>query len=72
MNIQKSTKPNIYMNIGAAKAGTTWLYQMLRDHNEIYFSPEKELNYFSSKYGGVNKLKYEVRFSSFVTKIKIF
>lgn len=35
-----------FLIIGAQKAGTTWLYQNLRDHPQLYFPPEKELHYF--------------------------
>jgi hypothetical protein len=40
-------KPGFFI-VGAAKAGTTSLYEYLRQHPEIYFSPVKEPNYFSS------------------------
>lgn len=32
--------------IGAQKAGTTWLYDALRQSDEVYFSRNKELHYF--------------------------
>jgi hypothetical protein len=35
--------------VGAPKAGTTSLYGYLRQHPEIYMSPVKEPNYFSSE-----------------------
>ncbi len=34
--------------VGAAKAGTTSLYQYLNKHPDIYFSPVKEPNYFAT------------------------
>ncbi len=34
------------MCIGAQKAGTTWLYQNLRQHPEIWLPPIKEIHYF--------------------------
>ncbi|MCF8308550.1 MAG: sulfotransferase domain-containing protein [Bacteroidales bacterium] len=40
-------KPNFFI-IGAAKAGTTSLYEYLKQHPDIYFSPVKEPNYFST------------------------
>ncbi len=43
----ESKKPNFFI-IGAAKAGTTSLHQYLKKHPEIYFSPVKEPNYFST------------------------
>jgi len=38
-------KPNFFI-IGAAKAGTTSLYEYLKPHPQVYFSPVKEPNYF--------------------------
>jgi hypothetical protein len=40
-------KPNLFI-VGAPKAGTTFLYEKLFGHPDIYFSKLKELNYFSS------------------------
>jgi hypothetical protein len=40
-------KPNFFI-VGAAKAGTTSLYYYLNQHPEIFLSPLKEPNYFSS------------------------
>ncbi len=39
--------PNLFI-VGAAKAGTTSLYHYLKSHKEVYFSPVKEPNYFST------------------------
>lgn len=39
--------PNFFI-VGAAKAGTTSLYHYLNAHDEIYFSPIKEPNFFST------------------------
>lgn len=38
--------PN-FLVIGAAKAGTTSLYEYLRQHPDIYMTPTKETNYFA-------------------------
>jgi hypothetical protein len=35
-----------FLCIGAQKAGTTWLYQNLRAHPELWLPPEKEIHYF--------------------------
>ena len=35
-----------FLCIGAQKAGTTWLYQMLRQHPDLFLPPIKELHYF--------------------------
>lgn len=37
--------PN-FLVIGAAKSGTTAFYHLLRQHPDIYMSPQKEPNYF--------------------------
>ena len=42
---------NLFLSVGAMKAGTTWLYEQLKDHPEIYFTPEKEIHYFANKVG---------------------
>lgn len=39
-----------FLCIGSQKAGTTWLYENLRCHPELFLPDRKELNYFSSKY----------------------
>lgn len=36
----------LFIGAGAMKAGTTWTYQMLDRHPEIFFSFEKEIHYF--------------------------
>ena len=43
--------PDFYC-IGAEKCGTTWLWEMLRDHPEIGVPLPKELRYFASLYLG--------------------
>lgn len=48
------------------KAGTTWLYEQLKDHPEIYFTPEKEIHYFANKSGIENQLSHRNR----VNKLK--
>ena len=40
--------PNFFI-VGAAKAGTTSLYNYLLDHPEVYLSPIKEPNYFNTE-----------------------
>jgi hypothetical protein len=42
------TLPN-FLVIGAAKGGTTSLYQYLRQHPDIYMSPMKEPNYYTDE-----------------------
>lgn len=40
----------LFLGVGAMKAGTTWMYQVLNSHPDIYFSPEKEIHYFAHVY----------------------
>jgi len=40
--------PNFFI-VGATKAGTTSLYEILKDFPEIYMCPKKEPNYFNKK-----------------------
>lgn len=49
LNAQQLTFPD-FLCIGSQKAGTTWLYENLRCHPELFLPDRKELNYFSSKY----------------------
>jgi hypothetical protein len=41
---------NLFLSIGAMKAGTTWLYAVLERHPALHFTPEKELHYFYHRY----------------------
>lgn len=40
----------LFLGAGAMKAGTTWLYDLLNRHPQIYFTPEKELHYFYARH----------------------
>lgn len=42
---------NLFMSVGAMKAGTTFLFNVLNQHAEIFFTPEKELHYFAHVHG---------------------
>ncbi|GED23435.1 sulfotransferase [Halomonas halmophila] len=37
-----------FIGIGAMKAGTTWLHDYLKNHDEVLASPIKEMNFFTS------------------------
>ncbi len=39
-----------FVCIGAQKAGTTWLYQTLRQHPTLFFPPIKEIHFFDYLY----------------------
>lgn len=51
----------LFLSVGAMKAGTTWLYEQLRNHPEIYFTPEKEIHYFANVMGIENQLSHRAR-----------
>jgi len=38
-----------FIIIGAQKSGTTTLFELLKQHNDLHFPPEKELPYFGTK-----------------------
>jgi hypothetical protein len=46
-DIRNNKLPNFFI-VGAAKSGTTTLYHYLSQHPDIYMSPVKETNYFST------------------------
>lgn len=41
-----------FLGIGAQKAGTTWLYEMLTQHPDISFPLHKEVHYWNRAYPG--------------------
>ena len=41
-------EPTLLFCVGATKAGTSWLYEALRDHEDCHVTPIKELHYFDS------------------------
>lgn len=44
-----AVRPN-FLGIGPGKAGTTWLYQVLKEHPEVGLAAAKETLYFTSEY----------------------
>jgi len=48
--IDQTKFPN-FLCIGAQKAGTTWLYENLRCHPELFLPEERVLNYFDQHFG---------------------
>jgi hypothetical protein len=56
---------NLFLSVGAMKAGTTWLYEQLKKHPDIYFTPIKELHYFANKVGIENQLNHKKRIEIF-------
>ncbi|MFT7005931.1 MAG: hypothetical protein ACJAXJ_000433 [Colwellia sp.] len=47
---------NLFLSVGAMKAGTTWVYDKLQHNPNIIFSKEKEIYYFSHIDGVANSL----------------
>ena len=41
---------NLFLSVGAMKAGTTWLYAVLSRHPALHFAMEKEIHYFYHRY----------------------
>lgn len=39
-----------FIGIGAARSGTSWLYNTLKEHPRISFGLQKELNFFNDTY----------------------
>ena len=52
--LPQSTGPD-FICIGAHKTGTTWLYETLKPHPEVFLPPVKELKYFWEAYREPNK-----------------
>jgi|GEM_PF-1480149 len=47
-NVSRLTLPNFIL-VGAARAGSTFLYNTLIQHPDVFLPPRKELQYFSAK-----------------------
>jgi hypothetical protein len=43
---------NLFLCVGAQKAGTTWLHAQLKDHPDVGFSSVKEIHYFNTMHNG--------------------
>ena len=56
-----SPAPLDFLGIGAPRAGTTWLWTVLRQHPQIWMPPRKELHYFdrNEKYPSASHLQHE-------------
>jgi len=49
-NVNRFSEKTMLIGIGAQKAGTTWLYEYLDTHPDVYMSPEKEMHIFDYRY----------------------
>jgi len=56
---------DLFVCVGAQKAGTTWLARMLGLHPEIFVTPVKELHYFDHQLGITNHLSCRKRRSRY-------
>ncbi len=52
---------SLLLSIGAMKAGTSWLYMLLRDHPQIDAVPLKEIHYFAQRHTGYRLLDFPER-----------
>lgn len=48
-SVKKKCLPN-FICIGAQRAGTTWLYQCLKEHPQVFVPQKKELRFFNYNY----------------------
>jgi len=55
---------NLFLSIGAMKAGTTWLYAVLERHPALHFTLEKEIHYFYHRYVNNRHLSEQRRMQS--------
>jgi len=72
MMSNKEIKPNLFI-VGAAKAGTTSIYNYLKQHPDVFVSPIKEPNYFGSDVNWVgfredHKKNTEIDFDNYFSK----
>lgn len=51
----------LFLSVGAMKAGTTWLFEQLKDHPNIQSTPEKEIHYFEQVSGSSNPISFAKR-----------
>ena len=61
---------NLFLSVGAMKAGTTWLYSMLEKHPDLYFTPEKEIHFLNHYYVNNNVLRDEYRLNQAKNRLK--
>jgi hypothetical protein len=59
---------NLFLSIGAMKAGTTWLYAVLARHPQLHFTPEKEIHYFYHRFLNNKQLSDSARLESARTR----
>lgn len=71
----KQLKPNLFI-VGAPKSATTFLYEVLQNHSEVFIPKVKELNFFSfnhlkkNSYYKAFKIGNEKKYLSYYSKAK--
>jgi Sulfotransferase domain len=68
-NTRKLSLPD-FLGIGIDKAGTTWLYEVLDKHPEVFVSRQKELNYFDRDIATKSLELYADNFKDGANKVK--
>ena len=61
---------NLFLSIGAMKAGTTWLYSLLDRHPDLYFTPEKEIHFLNRHYVNPHVLSDDFRLNQAKNRLK--
>jgi hypothetical protein len=46
LELKNTTFGKLFLSVGAMKCGTTTLFQILKDHPALHFTPEKEIHYW--------------------------
>lgn len=59
-----------FMGIGAPQSGTTWLYENLRCHPEVFLPERKEVRYFEKNFYKSLSFYYAPKFKAGVGKLK--
>ena len=62
--VTDTQKHKLFLSVGAMKASTSWMYQVLSHHPDIRFTYQKELHYFAYKYGVTELLNDQARINS--------
>jgi hypothetical protein len=47
---QEQLRPT-FLYVGASKAGSSWIYEVLREHPEVFVPPAKDIMFFDEHYG---------------------
>ena len=69
LSARRSWLPDFFC-IGAMKAGTTWLYENLRCHPDIYLPDRKEDYFFSYEFYNQSLRHYSRRFAQGAGRVK--